>query len=470
MKTYIIGICCLLFPLTMNGQITDSLNTYLREAIEHHPQLKADYAVYEATLERLPQAAALDDPTLEMGFFLQPMEIIGGRQVANFKLMQMFPWFGTQKAAREEAAEMAKMEYERFRMNRDNLLLQVKTQWYELNRLHTQLRAINEQRTILHQLLELKTQKYAAGNASSGTTTQPPMTNTAPATATDNMGMAMGNRTTMSPTSNRTTAMNMSTMAANAPGMSDVLQLHMELNELDNRIERLSSDLQIGKNRFNVLLNRPTNQPLLLPDSMQQAHLPMPLGEVLPLVKEQNPMMGMIRSEIASFKAQERMNRKMGLPMLGIGLEYSLVARSKSMSNDSHMSGMDMWMPMVSVSIPLYRKKYNARIKESRLRQEAASWKYEQTQRELEAEVMNVETELHQAQRDIDLYRRQTALAESTLRLAVRQYLGQTSTLNDVLLIHRQLLDLAIQQADAEAQYNGVIAKIENLISTSILK
>lgn len=53
---------------------------------------------YKASLQKIPQAGAYQDPNLEMGFFLEPMDIIGGKQVAEFKLMQMFPWFGTKKS------------------------------------------------------------------------------------------------------------------------------------------------------------------------------------------------------------------------------------------------------------------------------------------------------------------------------------------------------------------------------------
>ena len=44
--------------------------------------------------------------------------------------------------------------------------------------------------------------------------------------------------------------------------------------------------------------------------------------------------------------------------MVGIGLNYSLI--SKSEMSASSMNGKDMMMPMVTVTFPIYRKKYNA--------------------------------------------------------------------------------------------------------------
>ena len=43
---------------------------------------------------------------------------------------------------------------------------------------------------------------------------------------------------------------------------------------------------------------------------------------------------------------------------LGLGLNYSLI--NKNEMSTSAMNGKDMIMPMVTVTLPIYRKKYNA--------------------------------------------------------------------------------------------------------------
>ncbi|WP_373832227.1 TolC family protein, partial [Bacteroides heparinolyticus] len=120
------------------GERPDSLSTYLEQAARNNPQVQSDFMLYKAALERVPQAGALPDPELKIGFFLKPMETLMGEQVADFTLMQMFPWFGTQKAARSEAQEMARMAYEKFRDSRNNLWYEVKAQWYRLSNLNEQ--------------------------------------------------------------------------------------------------------------------------------------------------------------------------------------------------------------------------------------------------------------------------------------------------------------------------------------------
>ena len=50
-----------------------------------------------------------------MGFFLKPMELVNGNQIADIKLMQMFPWFGVLRNAKDEMSLMANARFELFR-------------------------------------------------------------------------------------------------------------------------------------------------------------------------------------------------------------------------------------------------------------------------------------------------------------------------------------------------------------------
>ncbi|KAA6306553.1 hypothetical protein EZS27_041786, partial [termite gut metagenome] len=74
----------LLFIISINeslwGQSPDSLSHYLEVAAQNNSGVKADFLAYQASLQKVPQAGAYQDPQLEIGYFLQPMEIIDGRQ------------------------------------------------------------------------------------------------------------------------------------------------------------------------------------------------------------------------------------------------------------------------------------------------------------------------------------------------------------------------------------------------------
>ena len=84
-----------------------------------------------------------------------------GKQIADFTLMQMFPWFGTRKAARSEASEMARMAYEQFRDTRNNLWYEVKAQWYQLSSLNEQYHITEANIRLLYQLEQLALNRFS---------------------------------------------------------------------------------------------------------------------------------------------------------------------------------------------------------------------------------------------------------------------------------------------------------------------
>jgi hypothetical protein len=55
-----------------------------------------------------------------------------GDQFAGISLMQMFPWFGTLSAAKDEMAFMAKAKFEEFNEAKSMLFYEVRANWYAL--------------------------------------------------------------------------------------------------------------------------------------------------------------------------------------------------------------------------------------------------------------------------------------------------------------------------------------------------
>ena len=116
-----------------------------------------------------------------------------------------------------------------------------------------------------------------------------------------------------------------------------------------------------------------------------------------------------------------KMDRRMSYPMIGIGLQYSVVNKVADPMGMPDMNGKDMVMPMVKVSLPLFRRKYNARQRESHNYRMASELKRDNVQNQLQAEYINVRQQLDDAARKVSLYERQYALSLSTWQLMVRE-------------------------------------------------
>jgi outer membrane protein TolC len=482
-----------MFALAMFARLTahsqDSLNVYLRLAAENSPGVRAAFHAYEAALQKSPQAGALQDPSLEMGFFLQPMELVEGRQIADFQLMQMFPWFGTRKAARTEAQQMAQMAFEQFREVRDQLFLDIYTQWFTLCRLQRQLVVSRENRLLLAQLCELALQRFSAADISGGSarrSTAAGVVNAKNAADNSGGGAAMSDmnmtpdNTPQSSASGAKRAPSMSGamagMSGASSGMMEVLRIQSELAELDSNIESLLSETVAEKARFNLLLNRRADSELQVPDTLRQIPFLFDMEAARDGLDDRNPALAMLDAEDRMYRAKADMNRKMSYPMFGVGLEYMLIARSTNAASGddmnamsgggmSSMNGRDMLMPMISITLPVWRGKYRAQQRETALLQQSVRERRQNVQNLLEAELYSAKHRLDDAARRIDLYRRQSELIHTTYMLTVSGFASGKNDLSGVIQVRRQLLDYELKTSDAVADYNTAVATLQKLMS-----
>ena len=81
------------------------------------------------------------------------MELVNGNQVADIRLMQMFPWFGVLKNARDEMSLMAKAKFELFRDAKLQVFYDVQRNWYELYKIQKDI-SISEKNMEILKIIE----------------------------------------------------------------------------------------------------------------------------------------------------------------------------------------------------------------------------------------------------------------------------------------------------------------------------
>jgi outer membrane protein TolC len=151
----------------------------------------------------------------------------------------------------------------------------------------------------------------------------------------------------------------------------------------------------------------------------------------------------------------------MGYPMVGLGLNYSLIG--KNAMSVSSMNGKDMVMPMVTVTLPIYRKKYNAMVKEADLLKTATSQNYQAMTNSLQTEYYQAVQLYQDAQRRVKLYENQYQLASKSLDLILKSFSTSSSGLTDVLRVRQQTLDYELKQVEAVADFNTAVAWLNRL-------
>lgn len=151
--------------------------------------------------------------------------------------------------------------------------------------------------------------------------------------------------------------------------------------------------------------------------------------------------------------------------MVGLGLNYSLINKSEMAT--SAMNGSDMIMPMVTVTLPIYRKKYKAMREEVELMKTANKQGYQATQNSLQTEYYEAIQLYQDAQRRMKLYDNQYNLAERSLNILRKSFAASGSDLTDVLRVRQQTLDYELKKIEAISDNNTAIAWIKRLMACS---
>ncbi|MCB0408857.1 MAG: TolC family protein, partial [Flavobacteriales bacterium] len=326
----LIYILLLLFGAEINAQ---TLNDYLKIAAENNLGLKAKFKDYEASLEKVNQVGSLPDPVLDFGYFISPIETRNGPQQAKIGVMQMFPWIGTLNAREQVFANMAKSKYEDFEAQKKQLFYMVKKVWYEMNELKQSITIIDANLAILKSFESLATQKFETGSKK---------------------------------------------------GMVDVLRIQMETAELENKLLLVRDKLNVKKVSFNNVLNREPETEITLPETTEVLSVMESKQQLMDSISVANNELRSMEMKKEAFHSSSVVAKKQGLPMLGVGLNYFMIG---STNLSAPNSGQDAFMPMVSVSIPIFRKKYKAQQNEANLNMESVQFQMENKKNMLENEL-----------------------------------------------------------------------------------
>lgn len=403
------GLGCFFF-LVFSAQVSgQTLQEYLEIAAENNLNVSAAYTEFEAAMQKAPQVSSLPDPSLTMSAFGRMVETRLGAQEARFSLMQMFPWFGTLDAKKEASVLMAEASFQQYLNLRKNLFFDIKSVYAELYALQESLRLKNENLEILDSYRELALSRFKSGNA--------PMVN--------------------------------------------VVKVDIKVADAQTEIELLQEQIRPLQARFNLLLNREPSAAIEVPDTLKLGTIIIP--ENTPGLFRDHPSVIGFEKQRKSYELQEVIAEKEGMPMVGLGVDYAIISERTDAQPD--MNGQDAIMPMLTVTLPIYRKKYRAARKEAELMARSAELQQGAQINELQYEYETTLYELQKAEKLISLYTRQVTSSDQANKLLISGFSSSITDFEEVLQMNQDILLYRTQAI--EALKNGLIAeaRLEYLLS-----
>ncbi len=408
MKRYRNSFVVFLLLVSSMLSAQQELEGYLQVAAENNPGLKAKFNDYMAALEVAPQVKALPDPTLAFGYFISPVETRVGPQQFKISASQMFPWFGTLEAKENVAIQSAKAKYEIFLEAKSKLSNEVRATYFNVYLNRRAIEITRENLIILNTFQKLANIKVESGKVSA----------------------------------------------------VDEYRIEMEMGDLENQLALLVDKQYVLEVMFNNLLNAEREQPVITPEVLWIADLPLNKEQVLDSIEANNHQLLVLSMQQETLSYRKELAEKQGKPNFSIGLDYTFIGQG-----ENNLAGTDAFMfPMLGITIPLYRNKYRAMVNEVMYLQEARGFEKVEKLNLLETIFENAWKDYRDADRRLLLFNSQLELAEQSLRLLETEYATGNKNFEEILRMERKVLTYGLELERSRSDKQAAISFINYLM------
>jgi outer membrane protein TolC len=254
-------------------------------------------------------------------------------------------------------------------------------------------------------------------------------------------------------------------MVGSSTGLTAILQIRLQIKELESTLQQLVANKEVIQYQFQQLLNRPMEANLVLPVVWEKAQLTLDKQDYLANIKESNPMLAMYASEQMAFTQQAKMAKLEGKPMLGAGVNF--MTFTSRLESGMPMGGQDMVMPMMTLSLPIYRKKIASKIKQADYLKNGAMMQQEEMANQLTLQWASAFRDWEESERLLSLYDAQVALVEQQLQVMETTYSSGNLSLSEVIQTQQLLLDYRRKKLNALYLQHQSLAQLDALLSPS---
>ena len=226
-----------------------------------------------------------------------------------------------------------------------------------------------------------------------------------------------------------------------------VLKLQIRQNEMREQRELLMGDELALQSKFNNLLHQ-EEQPIMVEDSIT--------------IPEEEPMLTMNDLELhpelekydqlyLSVKNSASLNESESLPSIGLGMDYIAVEERPNMNFSDN--GKDIFMPMLSVSIPIFNNKYKSVERQLEIQQEELRAQRENRKNELDSRLKEALQQRISARISYQTQQKNIEQAQDAEAILLKQYETGILDFQDVLDIQELQLKFQLKQVEAIKNY-----------------
>lgn len=386
-------LCSLFFVIQGNSQ---ELETYITTALENNPEIQKFELQYAIATEKVNEVNTLPNTDFSASYFVIEPETRTGTQRFKVSAKQMFPWFGTITSRENYASALAQIDYEAIVIAKRKLIVSVSESYYKLYVNKAKQAVLIENIELLDTYEALALTSVEVGKASA----------------------------------------------------VDVFRLQIRQNELEQLQQVLEYEFLAEQTAFNNLLNRdsaievPIVESLLMP------------SEALEITTENlalHPELLKYDRLFNSVTQSELLNQKESHLSFGFGIDYINIQPDSDITFSKN--GQDILMPTVSLSIPIFNKKYKSKTKQNKLQQQEIEFQKQNRLNTLEILLDKAINDRKSARISYNTQVKNLKQAKDAESILVRSYETGTIDFNDVLDIQELQLKFQMNQIESIKSY-----------------
>ncbi len=378
--------------LTFGFSNAQQLETLIEEALKNSPEIQKFELQYSIVSEKVNEVNTIPNTEFGVGYFVSEPETRTGAQRFKVSAKQMIPWFGSITARENYVSSLADAKYEDIVIAKRKLLAAVSQSYYNLYANKAKQKVLVQNIELLETYETLALTSVEVGKASA----------------------------------------------------VDVLRLQMRQNELEQLKEVLAQQYLAEQTALNKLLNRDKD---IAVNVVQELTIPSETTLVNTENLSLHPELIKYDKLYQSVEQSELLNQKESLPMIGFGLDYVNVDKRPNMNFSDN--GKDIVMPMVSVSIPIFNKKYKSQTKQNEFKQQEITAQKQERLNKLETVLDKAVNDRISARISNETQLKNLEQANDAEEILIKSYETGTIDFNDVLDIQELQLKFQMNQIES---------------------
>ncbi|EGF27289.1 TolC family protein [Rhodopirellula sp. JC740] len=393
---------------------TAPVEFFVNEALSRHPKILAARQRVAAASNVIPQAKALPDPTFNNTFWPfhdNALQTAGGRVGNQMSVNQKVPFpdkLKTKAIIASREVQIAQTEVDGIARE---ITESVRLAYYEVWFATRAIAIIEETKDLVADLTDVAEARYRSGGS-----------------------------------------------------QQDVLRAQLETDRLDEQLITLRRQKQVAQADLATLLQQPVD---LLPEATDELGItdtPQQIEELIALAEQCNPKLRGLAWEIQRDRDKERLACLQQYPDFNVGLSWGLISDGHDVISPV-ANGNDNLSISFGTTLPIWREKINAGIREAAHRRSSTTRRLEAERDELYGKIRRLIVQADALAEQRDIYEnRIIPRTEGTLELSIADYRGKRTDFFTLIETYRELLMFETQLARIDATLAGTIAQLDRTV------